>query len=243
MPKGNPYGGKYKPHKIRNPKVVVMFHESGKMKIINCIKFDAIRNDRLQTSDYVATAAEPMGWYTASIFPAKHWMTKEEWEKRKEASPKSLPVAPVPDVYIAENTPPAPDPPSPPSSAVPAPPSAGHVGPLTFTSIEEETKFVPEDEEGELTEADLATMSKPPPAAPTKVLSINDELPGEYNARIHLKEKFGLGKPEDLVTFDAHVAKNLIDQEASRKIKQMRNRSEMMNDLMREKSGFTSDGS
>lgn len=228
MPKGNPYGG-YKPHKLRNPKVVTLYHEKGKIRIVHCIKFDVLRNEKLQITDYVATAREPNDWFTASIFPAKHWMTKEEWEKRKEAAKRSLPKAPAPEVNVASATIPVPEPPAP----VPAPPSSPEAPKPTFISLEEE--------EDELSEADMKALEAPP--APQKVLTINDELPNEYNAKLHLKEKFGLGRPEDLVTFEAHVATNVIAQEAQRKIEQMKHRAEMNRKLMSEHAGFMPDGS
>ena len=227
----NPYSspGKahYKPHRLRNPKTVTIYHlDSGKYKTVFCFKFDVLKNEKGQISDYVATVKETKDWLTAAIFPAKYWCTKEEWEKRKEAMP-SLPKTPAPAVLVA----PAATVPDPVATAPPPtlPPSPEAEKKLTFTSLEDE----------EVSPSEMAALDKPKVAV--RPLSLDEELPGEYNPKAHAKDKFALGKPEDLVMFTSTVEKNLIDQEAKRKIAQMQHRKEMGEKLMQEKAAFMAD--
>jgi hypothetical protein len=221
----NPYGGP-KPRKLRNPKVVVIFHNSGKFKVLNCFKFDVLKNDKGQVSDYVATSKEFGDWLTASIFPAKYWCTREEWEKRKEAREKSLPKTPAPAVLVA------------PAATVSAPVATAPPPTLPALPEPETMTFTPPDEEN-VSQAELAALVAPRVAVAP--VSLDEEMPGEYNPKAHVKDKFAFGKPEDLLHFDDSVAKSLIDQEAKRRIEIARHRGEIQKKIMTEHAGFGPD--
>lgn len=230
----NPWGG-HKPKRLRNPKQVTLYHRrTGKSRHVLCFKFDTVTTPKGNPTDYVATAREPGDWYTAAVFPAKHWCLKDEWERRQKAqaigtgAPKPTDDKPAePPAATASERSPASDLPAvavPPTPPVPRePPETASVG-LT-------------DDDDEVTEDDIAVLNAPPKRPPT----LDEELPGEYNARLHLKDKYGLGKPEDLAMFDAKVQQNVIEQDARRRIEMRRHGAEMQKKLLIEKAGFTSD--
>lgn len=233
---GNPYGGP-KPFKLRNPKTVTLFNtKNGKYTVKYCYKSDILKNEKGQITDYTCTAKEHGDWFTVSVFPARSWCSKEEWEKRshpprEKAAPVEMEAEP-PEAAPVTVDPPT-DLPAPLAAPTAPPPPSGKK--LTFTVLDANNVAVHEEDNEDITPAELAALSKPRVGP----VSLDVELPGEYNPRAHLNEKLAEKlTPEDLVKLKAHVETNWVEDEAKRKIAQMRHRTQMERDLLAEKAGF-----
>jgi hypothetical protein len=75
-----------------------------------------------------------------------------------------------------------------------------------------------------------------------RVGNLDAELPGEYNAKLHMKkDKFPFGDPEKLKIFDALVTSEVVKQEALAKLQQRKNAMQTRQALERGQSVWTTD--
>lgn len=94
-----------------------------------------------------------------------------------------------------------------------------------------------------LTQAEEEALNGPVRPFPEKrVGNLDDELPGEYNAMLHMKkDKYPFGNPDDLKIFDALVTAEAVKQEALRKLAQRKRTLQTRQAIERGESVWTSE--